>query len=1006
MSYLIQRITLYGLLAVIALVFSLDGYSQSASKTVRGTVRNENGQPISGVNIVEQSTNNGTVTDHQGNFSLRVQNAKSVLVFSNVGFQTQTMIVRNQTDMQIILQAGASELDQVVVVGYGSQKKKDLTSAVTSIKEKDFNQGPVANSPLQLIQGKVPGLALSRAGGGDPSGEIQMQLRGVSTVKGNLSPLIVIDGIPGGNLNTVVPEDIESIDVLRDGSAAAIYGTRGTNGVVIITTKKGKSGMPTFQYNGYGYFEKYHNRVRVLNGDEFRQLKTDFANSDNPILQNKAESIVDYGGNTNWFEAISQNKLSQVHSLSVSGGSQKTNYYASVNYRDIQGILKRSYNRLTNYRLSLSHLVFNDRLRLEFSMGNTNGKSRPSNYGMLTQALLRNPTLPVYNEDGSFYQTSDLAGSNLVGQIYLYENDVQTNENLINTRATFFVTNSLKLSLMGGLQRYNQISGIYYYRNALAPVIGGTRDLNGEASRSAQQNLDRTLEATVSYDKLIGEDHQLSAVGGYSFQDFTAEGFGAGNRNFISDAFTYNNLNAGAALAAGLYRNNDIWSNKHASRLIAFFARAIYSYKDKYMLTAGFRREGSSKFGNDDKWGLFPAVTAGWRISGEEFMKDISAISDLKIRVGYGVTGNQGIDEYVSLERLSPSGMMLYNGAWITGYAPSSNPNPNLRWEKKTEKNLGLDLGLKNNRIIINLDLYERTTSDLLYEYVVPVPPNLYTTLWTNVGGIKNRGVELGLTVNAVKTKDINWEINFNASYNKNKLVSLSNDQYQTKFQDLAELGAPGLGAVYAYRLEEGQPIGNMYGFKFAGFTDDGKWQFWSADNSKTISATEGQYDDKRVIGNGLPKYWIGFTNSFVYKNFDANVMTRGAFGFNILNVKRLFYENRKLIPSNILKSGLTSPVVDDPQMSDYYVEKGDYIKIDVVSVGYTIPFKSKYLNSARIYVAGKNLITFTDYKGHDPELNINGLTPGYDKKENSGIDLLRDYPSTRSFSFGVTLKF
>lgn len=1006
MRQIIQKISLHGLFAAVVFLLSSQVFSQDGSKTVRGMVRNESGQPISEVSIVEETTSNGTITDKQGNFSIRVRNSNSVLVFSYIGFLSQRIVVGSQTNLQITMELGTNELDQVVVVGYGAQKKKDLTSAITSVKAEDFNQGPIGNSPLQLIQGIVPGLALSRANGGDPSGEIQMQLRGVSTVKGNLSPLIVIDGVPGGNLNTVVPEDIESIDVLRDGSAAAIYGTRGTNGVVIITTKKGKGGAPSFQYNGYGYFEKYHNRVRVLNGDEWRQLKTDFTNSDNPVLKNKAGSILDFGGNTDWFEAISQHKLSQVHSLSVSGGSEKTNYYASLNYRNIEGILKRSYNQIANYRLSLSHRVLNDKLRLEFSMANTNGKSRPSNYGLLTQALLRNPTLPVYNEDGSYYQTADLAGSNLVSQIYLYENDVKTTESLINTRATLEITNSLKFSLMGGLQRYNQIVGVYYYRNALAPVIGGTRDLNGEANRSAQQNLDRTLEATISYDKRMGEDHQLSAVGGYSYQDFTTEGFGAGNRNFISDAFTYNNLNAGTALGAGLYRDNDIWSDKRASKLIAFFARAIYSYKDKYMLTAGFRREGSSKFGTDNKWGIFPAVTAGWRISEEKFMKRASVISDLKLRVGYGVTGNQGIGEYVSLERLSPSGMMLYNGAWITGYAPSSNPNPNLRWEKKTEKNLGLDIGLNNNKIIFNLDLYERTTSDLLFEYVVPVPPNLYNTLWTNVGGIKNRGVEIAVTVDAAHTKNFNWKINFNASYNKNKLVSLSNDTYQTKYQDLAELGAPGLGSVYAYRLEEGQPIGNMYGFKFAGFTEDGRWQFWNEDNSKKIFATEGQYEDKRIIGNGLPKYWIGFTNNFVYKNFDVYTLVRGAFGFDILNVKRLFYENRKLVPSNILKSGLTSPVVDDPQMSDYYVEKGDYVKIDVVSIGYTIPVKTKYLNSARIYVSGKNLITFTRYKGHDPELNINGLTPGYDKKENSGIDLLRDYPSTRSFSFGVNLKF
>jgi hypothetical protein len=378
----------------------------------------------------------------------------------------------------------------------------------------------------------------------------------------------------------------------------------------------------------------------------------------------------------------------------------------------------------------------------------------------------------------------------------------------------------------------------------------------------------------------------------------------------------------------------------------------------------------------------------------------------LKLRVGYGITGNQGIQEYVSLERLSPGGTMLYNGRWIIGYNPSSNPNPNLRWEKKSEMNIGFDLGLYNDRVILNVDVYDRRTTDLLYEYTVPVPPNLYSTLWTNVGEISNKGVEVAINYTPVRRNSFLWNTGFNISYNRNRLISLSNDFYKTKFQDLEDLGAPGLGNVNAYRLEEGQPIGNMYGYGFAGFTEDGKWMFWDKDNETTLSATEAQYEDKRIIGNGLPKYWLGFTNNFTFGNFDAYVLIRGAFGFDILNTKRLFYENRKLVPTNILTAGLTSPVVDDPQFSDYYVEKGDYLKLDVINIGYTIPFKSKVISNARFYVATKNLLTFTGYKGNDPELEINGLTPGFDRKENSGRDYVRDYPSTRTYSLGCNIRF
>jgi TonB-linked SusC/RagA family outer membrane protein len=980
--------------------------SVNAFVLVTGTIANEKNEPLPGVNVVEKGTTNGTTTDASGNFSLNVMGENSVLVISFIGYTSQTVTVGSRTTINITLEPDTKLLEEVVVVGYGTQKRKELTSAVTSVKSEDFNKGPVANSPLQLIQGKIPGLGISRANGGDPSGEIQIQMRGVSTVRGNLSPLIVIDGVPGGNLNTVAPEDIESIDVLRDGSASAIYGTRGSNGVVIVTTKKGRTGTPAVEYSSYLYYEQYNNKVEVLSSDDWRQLKTDFANSSNPILQNKVGSIIDFGGDTDWFDAITQNKMSQVHNLSISGANEKTNYYASINYRDVQGLLKRSFNRILNYRLSLSHSVLDDRLVFDFNVANTYGKSRPSNYGMLTSAMLRNPTFPIYNPDGSFHEEADLSGGNLVAQINQYENDQQRSENLVITRATLNLTDALKVSAMGGFQRYNDIGGTYYYHNAYAGVIGGYRDLNGEAARTSQQSIDQTFETTITYDKTIADMHRLNVVGGYSYQDFQYEAFGAGNRNFISDDFTYNNLNAGKALSDGVYKANDVWSSKRSSKLIAFFARAIYSYKEKYMLTAGVRQEGSSKFGKENKWGLFPAVTAGWRISQEDFLRNNAVINDLKLRVGYGITGNQGIQEYVSLERLSTGGTMLYNGQWITGYNPSSNPNPNLRWEKKAETNLGVDVGLFNDRLVFNLDVYNRKTTDLLYEYTVPVPPNLYNTLWTNVGEISNKGVELAINYVPFRNNNFRWNTGFNISYNRNRLISLSNDSYQTKFQDLEDLGAPGLGNVNAYRLEEGQPIGNMYGYGFAGFTDEGKWLFWDKNNESKISAVDAQYQDKRIIGNGLPKYWFGFTNNFSFGHFDASVLIRGALGFDILNVKRLFYENRKLIPSNILKSGLDSPVVDDPQLSDYYVEKGDYIKLDVVNIGYTIPFKSKIIANARIYLATKNLLIFSGYKGQDPELEINGLTPGFDRKENSGRDYVTDYPSTRTFAMGCTLKF
>lgn len=971
--------------------------------TVSGKVTDSSNTSLPGVSIVVKGTTTGTITDSDGKFSLSNVPANATLQISFVGMRKQEVSIDGRTTVNITLEEETIGIEEVVAIGYGTQKRKELTSAVSSIRKEDFNKGTIANSPLQLIQGRIPGLGISRANGGDPNAEIQMQMRGVSTVRGNLSPLIIIDGVPGGNLNTVAPEDIESIDVLRDGSASAIYGTRGSNGVVIVTTKKGKIGAPSVEYSSYVYYEKYNNRIEVLNADEWRQLKIDFANSDNDILRNKVESIIDYGGNTDWFDAISQNKLSQVHNLSISGANQKTNYYAAVNYRDIQGLIKRSFNNILNYRLNLCHSVLNDKLVFDFNVSNTFRKSRPSNYGMYTSAVVRNPTFPIYNADGTYHQEFDLGGGNLVAKINEYEDDQQRSENLVITKVTLNMTDALKVSVLGGLQRYNDIMGSYSYRNAYSSVMGG---FTGAASRTSQQSIDRTFESTMTYDKLINDSHRLNLVGGYSYQDFQYEAFGANNRDFISDDFTYNNLNAGKALADGIYKDNDVWSTKKSSKLIAFFARAIYSYKDKYMFTAGVRREGSTKFGKDNKWGFFPAVTGGWRISEENFMKNIPSISDLKLRFGYGITGNQGIGEYISLERLSSGGMMLYNGKWIAGYSPSSNPNPNLRWEKKAETNIGIDLGMFKNRMTLNLDFYDRRTTDLLFEYTVPVPPNLYNTLWTNVGEISNKGIELAINLVPFRKNNFEWTTNFNISYNRNKLISLSNDFYQTKYMDAGWLGAPGLADVAGYRLEEGQSIGNMFGYAFAGFTDDGKWLFWDKDNKNKVNASEVQYEDKRVIGNGLPKYWIGFTNNFVFGHFDASILVRGSFGFDILNVKRVFHENKKLIPQNIMKTGLNSPVVDDPQFSDYYVEKGDYLKLDYVTLGYTIPFKSKYVSSARVYLGTNNLLTLTSYKGQDPELEINGLTPGFDRKEITGRDNITDYPSTKTFSLGCNIKF
>lgn len=416
------------------------------------------------------------------------------------------------------------------------------------------------------------------------------------------------------------------------------------------------------------------------------------------------------------------------------------------------------------------------------------------------------------------------------------------------------------------------------------------------------------------------------------------------------------------------------------------------------MLSASLRREGSSRFGAENKWGFFPAVSAGWTISRESFMENIGFISDLKIRAGYGITGNQGIPNYISLERLGNQGMMIYDGEWISGYGPVSNPNPNLRWERKAETNIGVDASFLNNRLTVNMDLYDRTTTDLLYEYAVPVPPNLHNRMWTNIGEINNRGIEMALLAVPVQSSNFSWRTNFNVSYNKNLLVTLSNEEFQTTYQDLENIGSPGLNATPAFRLEEGQPIGNLFGWVHAGFTDDGKWLFWDESGTEKLLASEIKYEDKKIIGNGLPKSWMGFTNTLTYGDFDLTVFLRGAFGFDLLNTRRIFFENRIMVPTNIMREALDNPIIDDPQYSDYYVERGDYVKLDNLTLGYNIPLRSQSVQMLRVYASGQNLMTFTNYKGQDPEISITGLTPG--------MDMRWIYPSVKTFTFGVNVQF
>src|SRR5690625_826893 len=963
-------------------------------ETITGRVTDaQNGEALPGVNIVVDGTTTGTTTNLNGEFELTVLAPDVTLIISFIGYQRQTIYLEGRANLDIELDLDVFTTDELVVVGYGTQRSGEVTTSIATVRSGDFNQGASTSSPMQLVQGKVAGLAISRAAGGDPTQDVHILLRGVSSVRGDNSPLIVIDGVPGGQLNTISPQDIESIDVLRDGSAAAIYGTRGNAGVIIITTKKGQAGNHSISYSGRTYTESWHNKPRVLNAQEYRNMRNVFENSGNPLLEGRASSIVDYGSDTDWFDAITRDTpISHEHFLSISGGSSQTTYYGSISFRDLQGFIKESNNNILNGRLNVTHHGLDDRLTLDVNISNTLRKGNPVNYQAYRQALGRNPTMPIYNNDGTFHEADGWEMFNPIALLEQFQRDDENRELLANTGLRFSITNGLVLSMTGAMQTRNRLQGEFESRNSWASQQGGYQ---GTASRSAAQWTDRTFESYLNYSEIFGGGHNIDAMAGYSYQDFEYESFRARNRNFLTDDFGYNNLGAGLHLSEGIYQD-DVASFKRSNKLVAFFGRVSYNFNNTYMLSASLRHEGSSRFGDGNKWGNFPAISAGWAISNESFMEDITAIDELRLRVGYGVTGNQGFDDYISLERLQRAGVMLYEGEWIPGYAPGSNPNPNLRWERKAEINMGVDLTMLDNRLRFNVDVYDRSTQDLIYEYPVPVPPNLYPTLWTNVGDLKNRGIEFTVSASPVVTPTFFWRSDFNISYNSNELKSLSDDVFSHSPLDHTALGAPGMTGHTVYRLEEGQPIGNIVGWRNAGFTDDGRWLFYTKDRSQIVTADEITYDDRVIIGNGLPKSIMGFTNSINYRNVDLSLGIRGSFGFHLVNTRRNYYENVIMMPTNILKSALDTPLVDDPQFSDYYVERGDYVKIDNLTIGYTIPVSGiRYL---RVYASGQNLHTFTGYSGQDPEIGIEGLSPGFDERW--------IYPSVRTFSVGVDIQF
>ena len=977
-------------LLLTLLSFSLTALAQ---QKVTGKVKDSSGEPVIGASVVVKGNNTmGTITDFDGNFMLDVP-AKSVLVISYIGYVTQEVPTAGKNSLEIVLKEDTKTLDEVVVIGYGTQRKGDVTSSVASVKADNFVKGAVKDVG-QLIQGKVAGLAITNPNG-DPTGSTQIRLRGTNTIGGaNTAPLVLIDGIPG-ELGTVAPEDVESVDVLKDGSAAAIYGTRGTNGVILITTKQAKGvDINQVEYNGYVSTSLIAKKLDMLNADEFRTLYPD----------------QDHGADTDWIDEISRTPVSHVHNLSLMGGNSKTNYIANLNYASRQGIMKKSDFESFQGRIEVTHRMFDDKLKLKFGLFGKKNQMESTTSGcsfrgwVYGQATRRNPTDPVRNEDGTWNENvSKFEYENPLALLYEAEGNVKKTQLRYNGNIVYNPIKDLTLSAVFSYIRDNMNRGYGETLNHISALRDG---LAGWSSVGAYTKMEKLMELTAQYNKEIGA-HKFSVLGGYSYNETDFEELWIDNYGFQDDYFGgWHNIGIGSALKDG---KANIGSKKTPTNLIGFFGRATYSFKNRYLLMGALRYEGASQlWGTDNAWGLFPSISVGWRITEEAFMKNQKIFDDLKLRVGYGVTGSQPKDPFLGVAMLKYGSYAFVNGNWVQTIVPASNPNPDLKWEEKKETNIGLDFVSWGGRLSGSIDYYNRDVDGLIYEYGVPTPPNLYNKTMANGGTMRNRGVEVLVTVVPVQNKDFEWSTTGTFSLNSNKLISLSGSIFKSDY-DYFNTGTVEYSGQVAdsHRVQVGESIGNFYGFKVVDVDSEGRW-IYEDRNGELVNYKDFTHapEDKHVIGNGLPKWYAGWNNTLRYKNFDLNVTMRGAFGFQIINGGRMNYENVKnsrfenrLKSVNDLVFGkhTLSPEVE-PEFNSYYVEDGDYWKIDNITLGYSFGQVGKYIKSLRIYGSVLNALTITGYKGIDPEVSTDGLTPGYDTRDR--------YPSVRSFTFGVNVKF
>lgn len=983
MKKTVQQIMSRCLMAIVGILSV--SFSAAAQIQVSGTVSDETGEPLIGASVIVKGSGNGVSTDFDGQYTLSGVPSDAVLTVSYIGYQPQEIKVEGRTLINVTMTENRQILDEVVVVGYGSLSRKELSSSIVQVDKADFAQGGM-NNAMEMLTGKVAGLNVSTTAAANPNSSSALQVRGATSISASNSPLIVIDGVAGGDIRTLAPQDIESMTVLKDAASAAIYGTRGANGVILITTKhaSGDSGKAAVTYDSYISLAFAKDRPEVLSADEWR----------------RARRGNDFGYDTDWYDEITRKVAYDTNQyLSIDGSNDNGYYSASINYKKANGLDIVSGREEFGGRAAVQQLFLDKHLQIQATINARKVKEDWGDDGLFDTALGMNPTLPVYNEDGSFYQpTSPTNVANPVGNLKL--NKSQGNRTYIvgTAEAKYNIWNNEYHTINTSLQysyQYNDLKSDFYTPTTSSESYWNA--YNGRASIQYQKWWTNSVEWLANYFFSKG-DNDLKLMVGYTYERSNWEQMFQQNNDFTFDNALWHGIGSGSYLAEG---KASMYAGKSESTLIGFFGRVNYNWRSMLIASASLRYEGSSKFGANHKWGYFPSASLAWEIARMPFMAgNADIVQSLKPRFSYGVTGRSDFDAYKSIATYSTSGMYFIDGQWINGYAPSSNPNPELGWEKSSSANIGVDFMLWN-RLTGSIEYFDRRSKDLLYNYTAPQPPYVYNTILVNVGTTKNTGVEIALNGDVVVNQPVTWSSGINYSYGTTKLTKLSSDVYKASYLELYQ--KPGVGtSEYFFRVEEGGKIGQFYGYEYAGHDDAGNMLVYNAAGDKVL-ASNADPNDKRYIGNGAPKHFLTWNNTIRYKDWDLSLMFNGAFGFKIFNMRKYGMGLSGSGSDNVLRTAYTDDrdiVTGGGVISSFFLENGDYFKLENVTLGYTVPLKDKRLvNSLRIYLAAKNLFTLTKYSGNDPSIvTSTGITPG--------VDVNSAYPSATQLALGVTLKF